>query len=175
MAGDYDGQWILSVRRAHRAGRFRIADALREFRIRNRLAVGDLLQASPYRSLEGSAFGRKREIEARPAAGEVFAQLFCGFGERASGSGFGPSGPRAAGLPVRKSDEVNRVFVTRHQQRSHGSFEITELHALRYHSAMALAFLLLVLFIVVAMITLFIFPPTKWVKWFYSETDNQQK
>lgn len=40
---------------------------------------------------------------------------------------------------------------------------------------MALAFLLLVFLVVVGMITLFIFPPTKWVKWFYNQTDNQQK
>ena len=37
---------------------------------------------------------------------------------------------------------------------------------------MALAFLLFVFFIVVALIALFVFPPTKWVKWFYN-TDNK--
>jgi membrane protein YdbS with pleckstrin-like domain len=38
---------------------------------------------------------------------------------------------------------------------------------------MALAILLFVFFVVVAMITLFIFPPTKWVQWFY-KTDNKK-
>jgi hypothetical protein len=31
---------------------------------------------------------------------------------------------------------------------------------------MALAVLLLVFFVIIVLITLFIFPPTKWVKWF---------
>jgi hypothetical protein len=37
---------------------------------------------------------------------------------------------------------------------------------------MALAFLIFVLLLVVALIALFIFPPTKWVQWFY-KTDNK--
>jgi hypothetical protein len=40
---------------------------------------------------------------------------------------------------------------------------------------MAFVFLLFVLLVVVAMITLFIFPPTKWVKWFYNQTDSEKK
>jgi hypothetical protein len=36
---------------------------------------------------------------------------------------------------------------------------------------MALAILLFVLFIVVAMIAFFIFPPTKWVEWFYDNNE----
>lgn len=40
---------------------------------------------------------------------------------------------------------------------------------------MALAFLLLVLFLVVVMIALFVFPPTKWVQWFYSQEDKTDK
>jgi hypothetical protein len=39
---------------------------------------------------------------------------------------------------------------------------------------MALAILLIVFFLVVAMIALFIFPPTKWVQWFYN-TDGDKK
>jgi hypothetical protein len=39
---------------------------------------------------------------------------------------------------------------------------------------MALVFLLFVLLIVVAMIAFFIFPPTKWVQWFYNQ-DNEKK
>jgi hypothetical protein len=38
---------------------------------------------------------------------------------------------------------------------------------------MALALLLFVFFVVVAMIALFVFPPTKWVQWFYN-TDNKK-
>ncbi len=38
---------------------------------------------------------------------------------------------------------------------------------------MALAILLFVFFIVVAMIALFIFPPTKWVQWFYNTDDKK--
>lgn len=38
---------------------------------------------------------------------------------------------------------------------------------------MALAFLVVVLLFVVALITLFIFPPTKWVRWFYSQEGGQ--
>jgi hypothetical protein len=38
---------------------------------------------------------------------------------------------------------------------------------------MALAFLLFVLFWVVAMIALFVFPPTKWVQWFYNIDDKK--
>jgi antibiotic biosynthesis monooxygenase (ABM) superfamily enzyme len=34
---------------------------------------------------------------------------------------------------------------------------------------MALAFLLLVFLVVVALITLFVFPPNKWVQWFYGQ------
>jgi hypothetical protein len=34
---------------------------------------------------------------------------------------------------------------------------------------MALAVLLLVFFVVVAAIVGFVFPPTKWLEWFYSE------
>jgi hypothetical protein len=37
---------------------------------------------------------------------------------------------------------------------------------------MALAFLLFVFFIVVVMIAFFIFPPEKWVQWFYTKDDK---
>lgn len=37
---------------------------------------------------------------------------------------------------------------------------------------MALAFLLFVFFVIIVLIGLFIFPPTKWVKWF---TDDNKK
>lgn len=39
---------------------------------------------------------------------------------------------------------------------------------------MALAILLVVLLVVVAMIALFVFPPTKWLEWFYN-TDQDKK
>ena len=38
---------------------------------------------------------------------------------------------------------------------------------------MALAFLLFVFFVVIAMIALFVFPPTKWVQWFYHTDDKK--
>jgi Na+-driven multidrug efflux pump len=40
---------------------------------------------------------------------------------------------------------------------------------------MALAFLLLVLFVVVLMIAFFVFPPTKWLQWFYGQDDKADK
>ena len=40
---------------------------------------------------------------------------------------------------------------------------------------MALAVLLFVLFIVVLMIAFFVFPPTKWVEWFYNQTKDSDK
>jgi hypothetical protein len=39
---------------------------------------------------------------------------------------------------------------------------------------MALAFLLLVFFLVIAMIAFFIFPPTKWVEWFYNNDEEKK-
>lgn len=39
---------------------------------------------------------------------------------------------------------------------------------------MALAFLVFVLLLVVAMITVFIFPPTRWVEWFYGTNDDKK-
>jgi hypothetical protein len=39
--------------------------------------------------------------------------------------------------------------------------------------SMAFVFLLVVLLFVVLLITLFIFPPTKWVRWFYSQEGGQ--
>ncbi len=39
---------------------------------------------------------------------------------------------------------------------------------------MALVFLLFVFLVVVGMITLFIFPPTKWIKWFYNQADSEK-
>lgn len=39
---------------------------------------------------------------------------------------------------------------------------------------MALAILLFVLFMVVLMIALFVFPPTRWLEWFYSTEDDSQ-
>ncbi|MEI9813905.1 MAG: hypothetical protein WDO18_15240 [Acidobacteriota bacterium] len=38
---------------------------------------------------------------------------------------------------------------------------------------LALVILLFVLFIVVVMIAYFIFPPTKWVRWFYNQEGGQ--
>ena len=40
---------------------------------------------------------------------------------------------------------------------------------------MALAFLLFVLFAVVLMIAFFVFPPTKWVEWFYGSENEKKK
>jgi hypothetical protein len=38
---------------------------------------------------------------------------------------------------------------------------------------MALAFLLFVLFSVVLMIAFFVFPPTKWLEWFYGKDSKK--
>ena len=40
---------------------------------------------------------------------------------------------------------------------------------------MALAFLLVVLFLVILMIAFFVFPPTKWLEWFYNESKDAKK
>lgn len=39
---------------------------------------------------------------------------------------------------------------------------------------MALAFLLFVLFVVAMMIAFFIFPPSKWVQWFYGDSKKER-
>jgi hypothetical protein len=39
---------------------------------------------------------------------------------------------------------------------------------------MALAILLFVFFIVIVMIAFFVFPPSKWLEWFYNESDDKK-
>ncbi|MEP6963090.1 MAG: hypothetical protein ABI995_13505 [Acidobacteriota bacterium] len=40
---------------------------------------------------------------------------------------------------------------------------------------MALAFLLIVFFIVIVMIAFFVFPPTKWLEWFHNQGKDSNR
>ncbi|MFM2125243.1 MAG: hypothetical protein RL328_1694 [Acidobacteriota bacterium] len=39
---------------------------------------------------------------------------------------------------------------------------------------MALALLLFMFFIAIVMVTLFVFPPSKWLEWFYNNPDEKK-
>ena len=65
---------------------------------------------------------------------------------------------------------MNGFFVSRDQQRADRAIGIAVLHMLSIRwRHMALAVLLFVFFVIIVLIGLFVFPPTKWVKWFASD------
>lgn len=127
----------------------------------------------PDTALEHGSLGRERQVELSAAAFEVFMELLHGIGERSARRGLGPA--RLNLVMVGELELENRGVVRGQQQASGGSFGETIPHA-RYATMegnMALAFLLVVLFFVVLLIAFFIFPPTKWVRWFYNQEGGQ--
>ncbi len=173
MAGDDDRNRVLAVGGTYRSGSFGIADAAGEFLVRNRLAVWNLLQLPPDFALERRSLWRERQVELSAAAREVLMELFHGVGERSARRGLDPAGVNL--VMVRELEFEDRAVVRGEQQASGGSFGETIPHA-RYATMegnMALAFLLVVLFFVVLLIAFFIFPPTKWVRWFYNQEGGQ--
>jgi hypothetical protein len=176
MAGDHDRDAVLSIRRSHCPRRFGIAHASGEFGVGDGLTVGDLFEAAPHGALERRAFRGERQVKLPALASEVFVELLSGSGQHSARGGFGPTRKRLLGLALFwESDVVQGCVVPGQQQWADGTVQVTVAHS-RYATieiSMALAILLFVFFVVVAMIALFIFPPTKWVQWFYNTDDKK--
>src|SRR3954452_25018223 len=82
VAGHDDGDRVAPVGQPDGARGPGRPDAPGDLAVGRGLAVGDLAQGGPYALLEGVAVGLQRELEARPLAGEVRAQLCDGRGQR---------------------------------------------------------------------------------------------